>query len=194
MSFIDPKSKEINGKIVYYGPPFSGKSTNLRQVFAQTAGSSRKDLVSLSKQEDETLFFDFLPLSVGTVKGYKIRLHLYTVPGQSQFEASRKLILKGVDGVVFVADSQVDRLERNWESWRSLQVNLVENDCDPKTIPLAFQCNKRDLKGVAAVAEVARIVDGREAPRFEAVATKGQGVMETLQAVARQVLLNLKKG
>ena len=192
MSFIDPKAKEINCKVVYYGPPFAGKSTNLHQLLAKTAGSSARNLVTLREGEDHTLFFDFLPLSLGSVKGYKIRLHLYTLPGSPQFESSRKLILKGVDGVVFVADSRLEKLEGNLECWRHLQTSLAENDCDLQTIPLTFQCNKRDLKGVAPVSDVAHLLDGRDAPIIEAVAIKGVGVMETLNSVAKQVLKGLK--
>lgn len=191
MSFINPNAKEINCKIVYYGPPFSGKTTNLRQVFAKVSEEGFK-IVSLTAPTDRTLFFDFLPLSLGKVKGYNIRLHLYTVPGQPQLDASRKIILKGVDGVVFVADSQVEKLEGNLQSWKDLGLNLAENGADLKTIPLALQCNKRDLKNIAPLPEMIHLLDGREAPHFEAVAIKGQGVMESLLVVAKQVLKGLK--
>ena len=193
MSFLNPQSKEINCKIVYVGPPFSGKSTNLRSICSSVSRGQNGSLVTLTEKEDRTLFFDFLPLSLGKIKGFNIRLHLYTVPGQTQFDASRKIILKGVDGVVFVADSQVDRLENNLESWRNLRQLLAEVDSDFKTVPMVVQLNKRDLDPIVPVPEMTRALDGRQAPHLESIATKGKGVMETLQVVARQVLRGLKK-
>ena len=190
---INPQSKEIVCKVVYYGPPFSGKSTSLRQIYSAAASTSKDQPLTLTEQEDRTLFFDFLPLSLGSVKGYKIRLHLYSVPGQPQFDATRKIILKGVDGVVFVADSQVERLEGNQVSWRNLKTNLRDNDCDFKTLPMVLQINKRDLKGVAPIEAIVQGLDGREVPHMESVALQGKGVMETLNTVAKLVLKGLKK-
>jgi hypothetical protein len=193
MSFINPKAGEINCKLVYYGPPFSGKSTTLRQIYRRTTSESRGQPVSLTEEKDRTLFFDFLPLSLGTVKGYKIRLHLYTVPGQAELASSRRVILKGVDGVVFVADSQVERLEANIESMKDLERNLLEIDSDLASLPIVYQFNKRDLPQVVPAEELKRSLNGRDSLSFESVAIKGEGVMEPLQAIAKQILKELKK-
>jgi mutual gliding-motility protein MglA len=191
MSFINPKTKEINCKIVYYGPPFSGKTTNLRQIHKKVASNKKKKLMSVTEQEDRTLFFDFLPLTLGKVKGYTVRLHLYTLPGQPELEASRKVILKGVDGVVFVADSQIDKLESNIESWKGLNTHLRGLDIDLKSTPTVIQLNKRDLKEILPAQEFGEVFKGHTC--LESVATKGEGVIESLQAVAKLVLKDLKK-
>ncbi|MBI2083568.1 MAG: gliding-motility protein MglA [Deltaproteobacteria bacterium] len=192
MSFINPQTKEVNCKIVYCGPPFSGKTTSLHQIYERVAPAQKSKLVSLAEKEHRTLFFDFLPLSLGEAKGKKLRLHLYTVPGQSQFDASRKMILKGVDGVVFVADSQVERLEATLESWRDLRMNLAELGVDLNKFPIVIQLNKRDLKNIAPLSELKKILPTADGLHVESIATRGEGVMETLQAVAKQVLKNLK--
>ena len=192
MSFVNPQAKEINCKIVYCGPAFSGKSTNLRQIHEKVAKEARGKFLTITERDDRTLTFDFLPLTLGKIKGYNIRLHLYTVPGQPQFEASRRIILKGVDGVVFVADSQVEKMESDLTCWKDLQRDLRENEVDFKTIPMVLQYNKRDLKEVAPIEELTRLLNGREAPHLESVALRGEGVVESLQLVAKQVLKNLK--
>lgn len=192
MSFIDPQSKEIHCKIGYFGPLSSGKSTNLQQIYAKTAPEHRSQFITLNEKDEKTLFFDFLPLSLGEVKGYRIRLHLYTIPTEKPFEASRGLILKGIDGAVFVADSQVERVEGNLQSWKDFQASLKEQEVDLKHLPIIIQCNKRDLKNILPVEDLRHIFNGQELPVIEAVAIKGQGVMETLQMAAKAVLRSLK--
>ena len=193
MSFINYSSREINCKIVYYGPGLCGKTTNLQYVYARTNPEARGKMISLATETERTLFFDFLPLSLGEIRGFKTRFHLYTVPGQVFYDASRKLILKGVDGVVFVADSQVERMEANIESMENLRINLSEQGYDLDKIPFVVQYNKRDLPNVAAVEELRPVLNPRGVPDFEATATTGEGVFETLKAVAKQVLTELKK-
>ncbi len=193
MSFINYSSREINCKIVYYGPGLCGKTTNLQYIFQKTNPEARGKMISLATETERTLFFDFLPLSLGEIKGFKTRFHLYTVPGQVFYDASRKLILKGVDGIVFVADSQVDRMEANIESMDNLRVNLQEQGYDLDTIPFVIQYNKRDLPNVAPVGEMQGALNPRGVPDFEACAATGGGVFETLKAVAKQVLTELKK-
>ncbi len=193
MSFINYSSREINCKIVYYGPGLCGKTTNLQYIYAKTNPEAKGKMISLATETERTLFFDFLPLSLGEIRGFKTRFHLYTVPGQVFYDASRKLILKGVDGVVFVADSQVERMEANLESMENLRVNLSEQGYDLDKIPFVIQYNKRDLPHVAPVEELRRALNPRGVPDFEAVATTGEGVFETLKAVAKQVLTELKK-
>ncbi|MBI2067459.1 MAG: gliding-motility protein MglA [Deltaproteobacteria bacterium] len=191
MSFINPHTKEINCKIVYYGPRLAGKSTNLRQILKKVSSDGRGEIPSLKEEGDESLHFDFLPLILGSIKGYKVRFHLYTLPDQPHLEASRKIILKGVDGVIFVADSRVDQLDRNIESWRNLVAHLAEFDLDIKMLPAVVQLNKRDLKAVIPVSEFKQLFQGIELT--EGIAKEGTGVMETLQVVARKVLKGLKK-
>ena len=193
MTFINYASREINCKIVYYGPGLCGKTTNLQHIFESTAPQSRGKLISLATETDRTLFFDFMPLELGTVRGFKTRFHLYTVPGQVFYDASRKLILKGVDGVIFVADSQEERMEANIESIRNLEANLKEHGFDLSTIPYALQFNKRDLGNVVPVEEMYRMLNYKREPTFEAVATTGVGVFDTLKSVAKQILIELKK-
>lgn len=193
MSFIRPLEKEINCKIVYYGPSLSGKSTNLQSIFKSTGAGKQGKIVSLTDTQDQTLFFDFLPMTIQKIKGYTVRFHIYTVPGQVLYENSRKIILKGVDGVVFVVDSQVQRIEDNLLSWQGLQRNLREQGIHFEKLPLVLQYNKRDLKGIAPTDELQKIFNQRDAPSFESVATKGDGVMESLQSISKQVLQNLKR-
>ena len=194
MSFINYSSREINCKIVYYGPGLCGKTTNLQYVYAKTNPDAKGKMISLATETERTLFFDFLPLSLGEIRGFKTRFHLYTVPGQVFYDASRKLILKGVDGVVFVADSQIERMEANLESVENLRVNLAEQGYDLGKIPYVVQYNKRDLPNIATVDELKRLLNPRGVPEFQAVAPTGVGVFDTLKAVAKLVLTELKKG
>ncbi len=193
MSFINYSSREINCKIVYYVPGLCGKTTNLQIVFRKTAPDQKGKLISLATETERTLFFDFLPLSLGAIKGFKVRFHLYTVPGQVFYAASRKLILKGVDGVVFVADSQIERMDANIESLDDLKINLSEQGYDLDKLPFTIQFNKRDLPNASSINEMMRTLNPNGIPWFEGVALKGTGVFETLKSVAKQVLLELKK-
>jgi signal recognition particle receptor subunit beta len=193
MTFINYASREINCKIVYYGPGLCGKTTNLQHIYDKTNPGAKGKLISLATETDRTLFFDFLPLELGTVRGFKTRFHLYTVPGQVFYDASRKLILKGVDGVIFVADSQVERMDANVESIENLVVNLQAQGYDLMSIPYVLQLNKRDLPNVAPVAEMKRLLARKNEPVVEAVAATGAGVFETLKAVAKLVLADLTK-
>jgi hypothetical protein len=194
MSFINYSSREINCKIVYYGPGLCGKTTNLQYVYAKTNPEAKGKMISLATETERTLFFDFLPLSLGEIRGFKTRFHLYTVPGQVFYDASRKLILKGVDGVVFVADSQIERMEANLESVENLRVNLAEQGYSLERIPYVVQYNKRDLPNIATVDELRRLINPRNVPEFQAVAPTGVGVFDTLKSVAKAVLTELKKG
>jgi signal recognition particle receptor subunit beta len=193
MTFINYASREINCKIVYYGPGLCGKTTNLQYIFDKTNPAAKGKLISLATETDRTLFFDFLPLELGTVRGFKTRFHLYTVPGQVFYDASRKLILKGVDGVIFVADSQVERMDANAEAIDNLDANLRTQGYDLMQIPYVLQLNKRDLPNVASVDEMKRLLTKKNEPTFEAVAAKGPGVFETLKGVAKLVLADLTK-
>ena len=195
MTFINYASREINCKIVYYGPGLCGKTTNLQWIYDKTNPNAKGKLISLATETDRTLFFDFLPLELGTVRGFKTRFHLYTVPGQVFYDASRKLILKGVDGVIFVADSQVERMDANIESIDNLQINLKAQGYDLMTIPYVLQLNKRDLPNVVPVEEMRRQLQHKNPaePVFEAVAARGVGVFETLKGVAKLVLQELTK-
>ena len=192
MSFINYSSREINCKIVYYGPGLCGKTTNLQYIYNKTNPDLKGKMISLATETERTLFFDFLPLALGQIRGFKTRFHLYTVPGQVFYDASRKLILKGVDGVVFVADSQVERMEANLESLDNLRLNLSEQGYDLDKISRVIQYNKRDLPHAAELHEMRRQLNPSGAPDFEACATVGTGVFETLKAVARGVLRDLK--
>lgn len=193
MSFINYSSREINCKIVYYGPGLCGKTTNLQYIYKKTNPDQKGKLISLATETERTLFFDFLPLSLGDIKGFRVRFHLYTVPGQVFYAASRKLILKGVDGVVFVADSQIERLEANMESLEDLRINLAEQGYELGKLPFILQLNKRDLPNVAPVDQMNAILNPNGIQYYEAVAMIGQGVFETLKSVAKQVLFELKK-
>ncbi len=194
MSFINYSSREINCKIVYYGPGLCGKTTNLQYIYDKTNPQAKGKMISLATETERTLFFDFLPLSLGEIRGFKTRFHLYTVPGQVFYDASRKLILKGVDGVVFVADSQEERMEANIESLENLGINLEEHGYDLKKIPYVVQYNKRDLPNATPMDELRRELNPMGVPEFEACAVTGQGVFDTLKAVAKLVLQELRKG
>lgn len=192
MSFINYSTKEVNCKIVYYGAGLSGKTTNVQYIYEQTQQESRGKLVSLSTENERTLFFDFLPLSVGDMRGYKTRFHLYTIPGQTFYEVSRQFILKGVDGVVFVVDSQAERMEANVEAFEGFKKALENQGYDIEKIPLVLQYNKRDLPGAVPVSELQATFNPTRRPYFEAQAHNGAGVMETLQAVSQWVIRELK--
>jgi signal recognition particle receptor subunit beta len=224
MSMINYASREINCKIVYYGPGLGGKTTNLEFIYGKVAPETRGKLISLATETERTLFFDFLPVDLGDIRGFRTRFHLYTVPGQVYYNASRKLILKGVDGVVFVADSQVDRAEANQESMQNLYDNMVEHGYDLTRIPFVVQYNKRDLPNAATLGEleamlnpgwevedparrrpmanpfrpgeqlIERLPTGEwweRVPAFEAVASSGDGVFDTLKAIAKLVIRSL---
>jgi len=193
VTFINYASREINCKIVYYGPGLGGKTTNLQYIYDSTAAQAKGKLISLATETDRTLFFDFLPLDLGTVRGFKTRFHLYTVPGQVFYDASRKLILKGVDGVVFVADSQRERMDANIESLFNLESNLKQHGYDLLKVPYVLQLNKRDLPNVISSSDLKAELLRKEEPVFEGVANRGIGVFDTLKAVAKQVLLELRK-
>ena len=193
MTFINYASREINCKIVYYGPGLCGKTTNIQWIYEQANPEKRGKLVSLATETDRTLFFDFLPLDMGTIKGFKVRFHLYTVPGQVFYDASRKLILRGCDGIIFVADSQRARMEANIESIANLATNLRENGFDIRTIPYVLQFNKRDMPSAASLPELERLLRFRNEPMVEAVANQGVGVIDTLKAAARQILMELQR-
>ena len=194
MSFINYSSREINCKIVYYGPGLCGKTSNLQYVYNKTSPDAKGKMLSLATETERTLFFDFLPLSLGEIRGFKTRFHLYTVPGQVFYDASRKLILKGVDGVVFVADSQIERMEANLESVENLRTNLGEQGYDLDRVPYVVQYNKRDLPNAASLEELKRALNPRSVPDFEATATTGVGVFDTLKMVAKLVLQELRRG
>ncbi len=194
MSSINFAAREINCKIVYYGPGLGGKTTNLQWVFDKTSEQQKGKMISLATETDRTLFFDFLPLDLGTVRGFRTRFHLYTVPGQVFYDASRKLILRGVDGVVFVADSQEERMDANLEALDNLQENLKEHGYDFHKVPYVLQLNKRDLPNALPAEQLKRELVKRNEPVLEAVACDGTGVFETLKEVAKQVLVELKKG
>jgi signal recognition particle receptor subunit beta len=193
MTFINYASREINCKIVYYGPGLCGKTTNLQYIYDSTAAASKGKLISLATETDRTLFFDFMPLELGTVRGFKTRFHLYTVPGQVFYDASRKLILKGVDGVVFVADSQEERMDANIEALYNLEENLQANGYDLAKIPYVLQLNKRDLPSAIPSADLVAELRRKDEDVHEAVASKGVGVFDTLKSVAKQVLTELRK-
>ena len=194
MSFINFAAREINCKIVYYGAGLGGKTTNLQHIYQKTAEQQKGKMISLATETERTLFFDFLPLDLGTVRGFKTRMHLYTVPGQVFYDASRKLILRGVDGIVFVADSQEERMDANLEAMDNLMANLQEHGYNFEKIPYVLQLNKRDLNNIVGVDDLAAELQRKGEPVVEAVASTGQGVFDTLKAVAKQVLTELRKG
>ena len=194
MSFINYSSREINCKLVYYGPGLCGKTTNLQYIYNKTREDAKGKMISLATETERTLFFDFLPLSLGEIRGFRTRFHLYTVPGQVFYDASRKLILKGVDGVCFVADSQMERMEANIESLENLRENLAEQGYDLDKLPYVIQYNKRDVPSAVRVEELSEMLNPTRVPEFEAVAVSGGGVFDTLKALAKQVLQELRKG
>ena len=193
MTFINYAAREINCKIVYYGPGLCGKTTNIQFIYEKTNPAAKGKLISLATETDRTLFFDFMPLDLGTIQGFKTRFHLYTVPGQVFYDASRRLILKGVDGVIFVADSQESRFDANVESVSNLKENLKTHGYDIMTIPYILQLNKRDLPTAVGSQRLIEALRVKNEPVFEAVATTGVGVFDTLKSVAKMVLLNLKQ-
>jgi len=193
MALINRASREISCKIVFYGPGLGGKTTNLRQIYQKVDPQAKSQLISLATELDRTLFFDFMPLDLGTIQGYKTKFHLYTVPGQVFYNASRKLVLRGVDGVVFVADSQRERYEDTLASFANLKENLAEMSLSLDTVPLVIQYNKRDLPNIVSLDELKSQLNGSNLPDFEAVASQGIGVFETLKEIARQVLGNVGK-
>ncbi|MFQ5511257.1 MAG: ATP/GTP-binding protein [Candidatus Krumholzibacteriia bacterium] len=193
MSLINYSSREINCKIVYYGPGLCGKTTNIQHVYNKVAPETKGKLITLATEMDRTLFFDFLPLELGTVKGFKTRFHLYTVPGQVYYDASRKLILRGVDGVVFVADSQTSRYDANIESLYNLHENLEEYKLKLEEIPYVIQYNKRDMPDIIGIDDLEQELNPEHYPSVEAVAIKGVGVFDTLKNVAKGVLQKLSQ-
>jgi hypothetical protein len=193
MSLVNYSTREITSKIVYYGPGRSGKTTNLQYIYGQVPEDRRGRMVSLATETDRTLFFDFLPLDLGTISGFQMRFQLYTVPGQVYYDATRKLVLQGADGVVFVADSQRAQADENVESFRNLQVNLLEQGVDPRQIPIILQYNKRDLPDVMSMEEMDDLLNYRDLPRYEARALAGAGVFDTLRGISEQVLRRLSQ-
>jgi len=194
LSFINFAAREINCKIVYYGAGLGGKTTNLQYIYQKTSEQQKGKMISLATETERTLFFDFLPLDLGNVRGFKTRMHLYTVPGQVFYDASRKLILRGVDGIVFVADSQQERMDANLEALDNLMSNLDEHGYNFERIPYVLQLNKRDLPNVLAVDQLKRELQRKSEPVIESVAFQGLGVFETLKEISKQVLVELKKG
>jgi hypothetical protein len=192
MTFVNYAAREINCKIVYYGPGLGGKTTNIQYIYEKTNPKAKGKLITLATETERTLFFDFLPLELGKIRGFSTRFHLYTVPGQVFYEASRKLILKGADGVVFVADSQTERMDANVESLRDLIKHLREYGYNLKTMPYILQFNKRDLPNISSEEELLQKLHYKGEPHFSASAVKGPGVFETLKAVVKLVLLKLK--
>jgi hypothetical protein len=192
MPFINYAHREITCKLVYYGPGLGGKTTNLQWIYEKTSPGAKGKIVSLATDSERTLFFDLLPLNLGTIRGFTTRFQLYTVPGQIFYDASRKLILKGADGVCFVADSQAARFDANLESLRNLIQHLKDNGLDFKTIPYVLQLNKRDLPTAMPADQLTRALRLKNEPMIEAVASKGLGVFETLKALVRDTLTRLK--
>ena len=193
MPFINFATKEINCKIVYYGPGLSGKTTNIKWIYDHIKPENKGEMITLATETERTLFFDFVPIEVSNVRGFKVRFHLYTTPGQIIYRASRKLILKGVDGIVFVADSQEERHDANLDTLDDMIENLKEYEIDVETVPLVFQYNKRDLPNILPVEVLRRDLNRWNRPDFEAIAHKGVGVLETFKEITRQVLQTLKK-
>jgi len=194
MSFINYNAKEIHLKIVYYGPSLGGKTTNIQWVYQKTAREHKSEMVTLPTENERTLFFDFLPMFVGEIRGFTTKMHLYTVPGQIVWDASRKLILKSVDGIIFVADSQRERMEENIESMNNLEINLKQQGYDIRQVPLVMQYNKRDLPNVSSVPELRKTLNRYNSIEYEAAANQGKGVFESLQTVSKAIVNILKGG
>lgn len=192
MALINPESKELHCKVVYYGPSLGGKTTNIQWVYQKTASQDRSKLFTLNTNPERTLFFDFLPINLGEIRGLKTRLHLYTVPGQVVYDASRKLILKNLDGVVFVADSQAERMDENLQALKNLEDNLEQQGYDIRKIPLVIQYNKRDLGNASALPDLKRQLNKYNSPDFEGEAAVGRGVFESLTAVTKAIIATLK--
>jgi signal recognition particle receptor subunit beta len=193
MSMIDPVSGRLGCKVVYYGPAASGKTTNLKHVYGRLDPAARGKLITPTDGPERTLFFDFLPVDMGVVRGVRTRFHLYTVPGQAPHGESRRLVLKGVDGVVFVADSHPQRMAANRESLTDLEANLAESGVDVADLPLVIQYNKRDLDGATPIDELQAELNPTGRSMFEAVAIEGTGVLESLTAISRQVIQALNR-
>jgi len=193
MALVNHTTREINAKIVYYGPGLCGKTTNIHLIYHRIAPTQRGKLISLATETDRTLFFDFLPVELGTIKNYKVRFHLYTVPGQVFYNATRKLVLKGADGVIFVADSQRAMLDANLESLANLRDNFSDMGIDLADFPMVLQFNKRDLPDVLSVDEMNAALNPRMIPYYEAVAMTGEGVLKTFTSVSKQVLQDMQK-
>ncbi len=196
MSLVNYATREITCKIVYYGPGRSGKTTNLHYIYGQVPDDRKGRMVSLATQTDRTLFFDFLPLDLGSISGFTTKFQLYTVPGQVYYQTTRKLVLQGADGVVFVADSQARQLEENIESFQDLHANLAEQGIDARTVPLVLQYNKQDLPRdlILTTPELSDALNFRGVPEFSADALHGPGVFETLRSIAEVVLKRLSAG
>ena len=193
MSFLNYSTREINFKVVYYGPGLSGKTTNIKSIYNKIKGDSKGKLVSLATETERTLFFDFFPMDLGSIKGYQVKFHLYTVPGQIYYSSSRKLILKGVDGVVFVADSQRERFEANIESISDMLENLNDYNVNFETLPYVLQLNKRDLPNITPANELIAAFRKKNEPVVEAIALKGDGVVETLKNISKLIMIDVKK-
>jgi mutual gliding-motility protein MglA len=193
MSLVNYSTREITCKIVYYGPGRSGKTSNLQYVHAFVPDERKGPMVSLATETDRTLFFDFLPLDLGTISGFRTRMQLYTVPGQVYYNATRKLVLRGADGVVFVADSQREQADENMDSFRNLHENLLEENIDIRSFPAVMQYNKRDLPGVLPIAELDDTLNFRSLPAYPASAVSGDGVFDTLRSISQLVLQNLSR-
>ena len=193
MALVNYATREINAKVVYYGPGLSGKTTNIQHIFSRVKPENKGKLISLSTQGDRTLFFDFLPVELGEIKGFKTRFHLYTVPGQVFYNSTRKLVLKGADGVVFVADSQKMMMDENLQSLDNLKANLAEMGIRPDRLPIVIQYNKRDLPDAAAVEDMESCLNPAGLPHFEATAVTGEGVLPTLTAMVKYVLNDLSR-
>jgi signal recognition particle receptor subunit beta len=193
MALVNHTTREINAKIVYYGPGLCGKTTNIHLIFHRIAPNQRGKLISLATETDRTLFFDFLPVELGTIKNYKVRFHLYTVPGQVFYNATRKLVLKGADGVIFVADSQRAMVDANIESLSNLRDNFAEQGINLAEFPMVIQYNKRDLPDILSIDELNAVMNPRTVPFYEAVAKTGDGVLKTFTAISKLVLQDMQK-
>lgn len=193
MSFLNYSTREINFKVVYYGPGLSGKTTNIKTIYEKVKADNKGKLVSLATETERTLFFDFFPLDLGTIKGYKVKFHLYTVPGQIYYSSSRKLIMKGVDGIVFVADSQRERFEANIESLQDMMDNLKEYNIEFEALPYVLQLNKRDLPNITPANELIKTLRKKNEPVVEAMALKGEGVVDTLKGISKLIMIDVKR-